>query len=80
MSTSTVKVNNDLTLRVSELEEELAVWKQARSKLVQDHARDKQQLQAKLEVMEKRLQDVEVSMVRLFCVMERDYSFTHFLI
>lgn len=64
LSISTVKVNNDLTLRVSELEEELAVWKQARAKLVQDHAYDKQQLQAKVEVLEKRLQNVEVSTVR----------------
>lgn len=66
LSISTVKVNNDLTLRVSELEEELAVWKQARAKLVQDHAYDKQQLQAKVEVLEKRLQNVEVSTVRSF--------------
>ena len=66
LSVSTVRTNNELSARVAELEEELAVWKQARSQLIGEYEREKQRLENEVNVLQRRISDFEVSQVFLF--------------
>ena len=66
LSVSTVRTNNELSARVAELEEELAVWKQARSQLIGECEREKQRLENEVNVLQRRISEFEVSQVFLF--------------
>ncbi|EJD00942.1 uncharacterized protein FOMMEDRAFT_110379 [Fomitiporia mediterranea MF3/22] len=73
LSSATVEKNVQLTRRVSQLEEELSVWKQARSVTINNAEKTKQQYEDERAALQKRiniLESMQNSMV--LCVLDGD--------
>ncbi|KAI5116544.1 hypothetical protein M0805_004327 [Coniferiporia weirii] len=73
LSSATVEKNIELTTRVTQLEEELQVWKQARSVTVDAAERDRRQYEDEKLTLQRRINDLEAMQdSMILCVIDGD--------